>query len=176
MPTPLGHALGGIAAGLLANGKPDHAAPSGWTARPLVLATLFAALACAPDLDLLVGNHSGPTHSVGAAAMAGVVVLAWTRQPRLALAAAAAYASHIAFDWFNQDDSPPLGVMALWPFSREHFMSPVPLLLPVSRRYWLPGFWLHTLKVATVELVIFGGLAGVAVWRQQRRRYERLRR
>jgi membrane-bound metal-dependent hydrolase YbcI (DUF457 family) len=174
MPSPLGHALAGIGSGLIAGGRitPTPAGRPGpvWLEHPAGLALLFAGIACAPDLDLLVGNHNGPTHSVGAAVIVGLAVFAWTRRPRLALAAAAAYGSHVLLDWFNQDDSPPIGVMALWPFSREHFISPWPLLPPVSRRYWLPGFWLHTLKVALLELAVFGTFAAVAWWHRARRR------
>jgi membrane-bound metal-dependent hydrolase YbcI (DUF457 family) len=140
----------------------------GWLGRSSGLALLFAAIACSPDLDLLAGNHNGATHSVGAALIAGLAVFAWTRDARLALAAAAAYGSHVLLDWFNKDDSPPLGVMALWPLSREHFMSPWPLLPPISRRYWLPGFWSHTLKVALFELAVFGSAAAFVWWRRIR--------
>jgi membrane-bound metal-dependent hydrolase YbcI (DUF457 family) len=173
MPSPLGHALAGIGTGLLAGG-PVPPASSGragpaWLDRPGGRALLFAVAACAPDLDLLLGTHNGASHSVGAALLAGLAVWAWTRRPRLALAVAAAWGSHVLLDWFNHDDSPPLGVMALWPFSGEHFMSPWPILPPISRRYWLPGFWSHTLRVALLELVLFGTFAAVMWWRRTRR-------
>ena len=168
MPSPLGHALAGIGTGLLVHGpQPGTPGGRGWLDRPGGQALFFAAIACAPDLDLLVGNHNGATHSIGSAVLVGLAVLAWTRRPRLALAAAAAYGSHVLLDWFNQDDSPPIGVMALWPFSREHFLSPWPLLPPVSRRYWLPGFVWQTLKVALLELAVFGTFAAV-IWRSRR--------
>jgi membrane-bound metal-dependent hydrolase YbcI (DUF457 family) len=172
MPSPLGHALAGIGAGLLAAGPVRPASPGrgpAWLDRPAGLALLFAVAACASDLDLLFGAHNGPTHSIGAAALAGLAALVWTGRPRLALAVAVAWGSHVLLDWFNQDDSPPLGVMALWPLSREHFMSPWPLLPPISRRYWLPGFWAHTLKVALLELAVFGTFAAVMFWRRARR-------
>lgn len=171
MPSPLGHALAGLATGFLVAGRgsqPDRGPR--WLGRLEGQAVLFAAVACAPDLDLIVGTHNGPTHSIGAAVLAGLAVFAWTRSTRLAVAVAAAYSSHVLLDWFNQDDSPPLGVMALWPFSREHFMSPWPLLPAVSRRYWLPGFWWHTFKVALLELAVFGTFAAVVWWRRVRAR------
>jgi membrane-bound metal-dependent hydrolase YbcI (DUF457 family) len=132
---------------------------------------LFAAMACAPDLDFLIGRHSQETHSIGAVAIATVALLAWTRQPMLALAGGAAYASHLLFDWIGNDTSPPLGIMALWPFGREYYIAPVPLLEPVSRRYWLPGFWIHNLKVALSELLIFGSFAALVWWRCVIRRH-----
>jgi membrane-bound metal-dependent hydrolase YbcI (DUF457 family) len=173
VPSPLGHALAGIGAGLRSRGPGALPGRGRWFERPLGVALVLAAAACAPDLDLLWGHHNGPTHSVGAAGLAGLAVLAWTRRPGLAVAVTAAWGSHVLLDWLNQDDSPPLGVMALWPFSREHFMAPWPILPPVSRRYWLPGFWVHTLKVALFELAVFGTFAAV-VWRRRVRRPPRV--
>ena len=37
---------------------------------------------------------------------------------RLALATGLAYATHTLLDWLGTDASPPIGIMALWPFSR----------------------------------------------------------
>lgn len=167
MPSPLGHALGGAAVGLLASGASARwASGSGpaWLARPAVRGALFAILACSPDFDLLVGTHSAQSHSIGAVAIVGLALAAWTRSPQFAAAGAAAYGSHLLFDWIGRDTSPPLGIMALWPLTSEYYMSPVSLLEPVSRRYWIPGFWMHTLKVGLAELLIFGGLAAVAWW------------
>lgn len=160
MPSPLGHALGGAAIGLLASRR----AP-----RPFLLAASFALIACLPDLDLFTRQHSGMTHSIGFAALAALIAGLAQRDKRFALAAAAAYASHILFDWLGEDTAPPLGVMALWPFSTEYFMAPFTPLPPVSRRYWMPGFWTHTVKVALFELTVFGVLAALA-WTRHRTR------
>jgi membrane-bound metal-dependent hydrolase YbcI (DUF457 family) len=165
LPSPLGHALAGIATGFfLSRMEPPGPRPR-WFESPGGLVVLFAAAACVPDLDLLVGAHNGATHSLGAAALAGLVAFMLTGRTRLALVVAVVYGSHVVLDWFNRDTSPPLGVMALWPFSRDHFIAPWPVLPPISRRYWLPGFWTHTALVAVFELVVFGGLAGIAAWR-----------
>ena len=104
-----------------------------------------------------------------AVAIATLGLFAWTRQLRIALAGGAAYGSHLLFDFIGRDTSPPLGIMALWPFSRDYFMSPVSILEPVSRRYWLPGFWMHNVKVGLSELAIFGTFAALA-WRWISRR------
>ena len=167
----MGHALGGLAIGLLIteHGGERPATSSmapRWLQTPYGRAALFAAVACAPDLDLIVGTHSAETHSIGAVAIATLALLAWTRQLRLALAGGAVYASHLLFDWIGRDTSPPLGIMALWPFSREYYIAPVALLEPVSRRYWLPGFWLHNVKVGLSELAIFGSFAALVWWRR----------
>ena len=58
--------------------------------------------------------------------------------------------------------------MALWPFDSGYYQVPVPIFLPVSRRYWLPNFWQYNLMVVSIEIVLFGesGAAGALV-RQQ---------
>jgi len=47
---------------------------------------LCAVAGVAPDVDFLWGGHNRQTHSLGAAVIAGVVVLAWKRNPRLGMA------------------------------------------------------------------------------------------
>lgn len=158
MPSPLGHALGGIATGCLLNGRQVPA-----TTRQ-VLALVFAAAAMAPDLDLLVGTHRGPSHSIGAAALAGVAALALTRQPRFALAIAAAWVTHPLLDCMGRDTTPPLGAMALWPFSREYYLLPVQPFGAISRRYWLVESWFHNARAIGIELVVLGPPAAVAWW------------
>ena len=159
MPSPVGHALGGLAAGWAIAGRRQWPA---WVSQGIVI----AAIAILPDLDLLFGVHSGPTHSVGAAAI--VAIMAWgvsgfRARPALVLAVFAAYGSHIFLDWLGDDTSPPLGIMALWPFSREYFMAPIAIMPAISRRYWLEGFWAHNLRALIFELVLLGPIA-IAVW------------
>lgn len=160
MPSPLGHALGGAAVGLLA-GRPS---PLTWR-----VAGALGFIACLPDLDLFTAQHSGMTHSVGLTAIAGIVAYVGSRSLNFAIAAAAAYGSHVLFDLLGEDTAPPLGVMALWPFDTNFYMSPWTPLPPVSRRYWLPGFWTHTMMVAIFEVVVFGGAFIVAWWAGRRR-------
>ncbi len=162
MPSPVGHALAGYVVGA------SIAGPA--LARHRAL--LFAALACLPDIDFLFGTHATYTHSVGAITIVAAVLALVLRPWDLVLAGTLAYASHPLLDWLGRDTSPPLGIMVLWPFSTEHYMSPVPLITPVSRRYWLPNFWIHNLKVVTLEILVFGGLA-LAVHRWRPRHEER---
>lgn len=122
---------------------------------------LFAAIGMAPDLDLLVGAHSGPTHGLGAAAIAGFV--AWLCLRRIGTSRAGAtawgivlaYASHTLLDWLGTDSSPPIGIMAMWPFSRDYYESDLHVFMAISRRYWLPEFWTYNLRALARELLIF---------------------
>jgi inner membrane protein len=176
MPSPLGHALGGIAAGWLVAGRPKGFArpapaapretqPAGLRNRAARLArhpTLwqsvawFGALGMLADVDFLVGRHSHHTHSVGAAAVVFVVVLALVgaRSWPTALAAGAAYATHPLLDWMGNDTSAPIGILALWPFSRQFYQSTLFVFEAISRRYWLPDFWSHNFRAIAWELVI----------------------
>jgi len=110
-----------------------------------------------PDLDLLFSLHGQYTHSAGAALLVGV--LGWLvsgRDTRWGLAVVAAYASHVLFDWLGQDATPPIGIMALWPFSGEFYQSGHPVFMAISRRYWLPGFVAHNLRAVTWEVALLG--------------------
>ncbi|OFW08501.1 MAG: hypothetical protein A3H96_15015 [Acidobacteria bacterium RIFCSPLOWO2_02_FULL_67_36] len=177
MPSPLGHALAGITAGLaVAPSSPDR----GSRLRSVLL---FGAAGAAADLDLIAGAHSGPTHGIGAAIAAGLLVLAlravWTRgsvapEWRLAFAVSAAYASHSVLDWLGTDTSPPIGIMALWPFTDRYCESSLHVFSAISRRYWLmPEFLAGNLAAVARELVIL--LPPFAlVWRWKERRSSQL--
>lgn len=137
-------------------------------------AIVFTAVGVLPDVDLLFGAHSGPTHSIGAAVIVAVMawgVSAFRARPAMVMAIFAAYASHIVLDWLGDDTSAPYGVMAFWPFSRDYFMSPIALFPAITRRYWLAGFWGHNLRALVFELVVLAPVV-VAVWwwRYRRRR------
>lgn len=143
MPSPIGHALGGICAGWHAE-----------TTRNLRAACILAAVAIAPDLDLFLGGHRAITHSIGAAGAAGLVALVATRRPRWALAIALAWGSHVLLDWLSNDTLPPIGVMALWPFTHDYYKAGVEIFPAVSRHYWEPRFWTYNLRAALTELAI----------------------
>jgi membrane-bound metal-dependent hydrolase YbcI (DUF457 family) len=158
MPSPIGHALGGLAAGW-------RVAPE----RNLKSAALLGIAGAAADLDLLVGVHRGPTHSLGAAVLTFVVVVLATRSVRWGSALSAAWTSHVLLDWLGTDTTPPIGEMALWPLTRAYYESPLHLFPAISRRYWVPEFWIYNLKALAIELAILGPVAwGVAVWRRRK--------
>ena len=99
-------------------------------------------------------DHRGISHSLGAACVAGLVA-AWVITAQTAggrLAAALAWASHILLDWLSNDTRPPLGVMALWPFTRDYYKAAIEIFPPVSRRFGMSRFWIYNLTAAIVEL------------------------
>jgi inner membrane protein len=167
MPSPLGHALGGLSAGwlLIRLTAGRQRIPAGRMSE----AALFAAAGMAADVDLLFGAHSGPTHGLGAAAIAALAAYAVTRRGTQSAAVAAAYSSHTLLDWLGTDTTAPIGIMALWPFSRAYYQSAVHLFQAISRRYWLPGFWSFNLRALVRELFILGPLAAVIAWLRFRR-------
>jgi membrane-bound metal-dependent hydrolase YbcI (DUF457 family) len=164
MPSPIGHALGGLAAGWFVEGLSGvRRSPLTWTAGGFVLAGTL------PDIDLLFGVHRGPTHSLGSALIVGLAAAAATRDLRFPLAVAAAYASHTLLDWVAQDTTPPIGVMALWPLTRQHYKSHGHVFDAISRRYWLPGFWSQNFAAVLRELAILAPLAALTgMWRWRR--------
>jgi hypothetical protein len=167
VPSPVGHFIGGVAAGWLVAGAPDAATQSRTRSRWRE-GVFFGILGALPDLDLIAGEHRGPSHSLTAAAIVGLVVWAVqvsrqrtsTGRSRagaalLGAASAAAYASHVLLDWLGADTSYPIGIMALWPFSHRHYESAVHLFLSTSRRYdagW--PFVEQNLMALTRELVV----------------------
>jgi membrane-bound metal-dependent hydrolase YbcI (DUF457 family) len=170
VPSPIGHALGGVICALTLGGeRPSH--PRAGPLRRLLqdpLVGVAAAAAVLPDLDFLWGRHNMETHSLGAAVLAGLVAVLWTRGrgQRFALVVAAAWASHVLFDWLGSDDTPPLGVMALWPLSPAFHFAHAYVFEAISRRYWLPGFWAHNLWAVATEVVVLAPVAAAgAVWR-----------
>jgi hypothetical protein len=140
---------------------------------------LVTAMALLPDLDLLWGRHNMETHSVGFAMLVGLAVYGagrmqraptWWAHPRVALACALAVGSHVLLDWLGSDDSPPLGVMALWPVSDTFYFAGASLFDAASRRYWAPGFVAHTVRTVAREIaILLPVLVGIAWWRSRPR-------
>jgi membrane-bound metal-dependent hydrolase YbcI (DUF457 family) len=158
MPSPIGHALGGLAAG--------------WPAVPtrnVRAAIALGLVAAAPDLDLLLGEHREWSHSIGAALIAGLVAFALTRRPRWGAAVSLAWTSHVLLDWLGTDTRPPVGVMALWPLTHAYYQSNVHVFPAISRRYWLPEFWFYNAKALLVEVAILLPPAWIAVTAFRRR-------
>ena len=175
MPTPIGHALGGMIVGYLMTPSPtpDATRVPGNPRAPLPRTpystpiTLCVVAACLPDIDFFWGRHNMETHSIGFAVLVGLAVFAWQRSARLAVACAVAVGTHVLFDWLGSDDSPPLGVMALWPLTNHFYFAEAFIFEAVSRRYWLPGFVPHNALAVMREIAILAPVV-VALWWRRR--------
>ncbi len=199
MPSPLGHALAGFAAGWLVTGPPivgDSSVPDSHGRRVARRALAFAAVGMAADLDLLLGRHSQFTHSISMALAAGVLTAAWLRAWHaarrtgkvpgrtrhlavgmrhgllLAAGVAAAYGSHILLDWLAQDATPPLGITALWPFRSAYYLSGLDVFWGISREPWRPGAAWHDVVAISREVLLLGPLAGGAWWLRRPRAWQ----
>src|SRR5207248_2825688 len=129
--------------------------------RNMAGAAILAAVAIVPDLDLLAHAHREATHSVGAALIAGAI--AWSAcaptafrrdAARWAAAVSLAWGSHVLLDWMSNDTRPPLGVMALWPFTHQYYKASFEVFPAISRRYWLSEFWVYNVWALSVEIVV----------------------
>jgi inner membrane protein len=182
MPSPAGHLLAGVAIAWGAEAAATTlgrrgASPAGGEGprllTPLVLAC--AALAVAPDLDILLATHRTVTHSLGAVvltALASAIVARAFGSPAMVTGALCGLtvAGHVVLDWLGRDSSTPRGVMALWPISAAYFYSGVDLFAEVSRRYWKPDeFILRNAVSVAREVLILGPVAALAWWARRRR-------
>ena len=116
----------------------------------VLLASVF------PDIDFAWGGHNRQTHSIGAAVIAGLMIYAWKRSPRLAIAVTLSWASHVLFDWMGSDTTPPLGVMVLWPLNSNFYFADAFVFEAISRRYWLDNFIPHNTWAVAKEILILG--------------------
>jgi len=178
MPSPIGHALAGVAvawtsdlvAGPRNPGIADRS-QKGWYQRAGGTFTLVCiALAAAPDLDLLLpGTHRTFTHSLTTAALTGIVagvVAARKRLPvvRIAVTCAIAYASHVLMDWLGVDNYAPRGIQALWPFSDTWFISDFDLFRQTARRQLLQPENILTNALAIAQEIAIMLPIVAAVW------------
>jgi len=128
-----------------------------------------AALGAAPDLDLLFIRHRTVTHSIGAVLFVGLfcaALAANARRPiaRIGLMCAAAYGSHLFLDWLGTDNNPPQGIQALWPLSREWFISGTDVFRQTARQeVWTSASILKNLRAIVQEIAILGPTV-VALW------------
>ncbi len=176
MPTPLGHALGGLAtawtADLVPGDRRGRTAPAAapWLLRAGGATTVGCALLGAlPDIDLLFGEHRTYSHSltaVAVVAVAAAIFAAWRRLPalRFTLMCAAAYGSHLFFDWLSVDDHVPRGIELLWPFSPAWFISPWSVFPPTERHpLFAWATWVIDARAVGVELAVFVPIV-VVLW------------
>jgi membrane-bound metal-dependent hydrolase YbcI (DUF457 family) len=171
VPSPLAHAVAGLVVHV-ATAPRDRIAD-----RRRALVTVGGALA--PDLDFAwklvdgVNHHQAQGHGLGVGLLLAALVAAVAAgrgSPRplgLGLAALLGWCSHLLLDLLNVDTSPPIGLMALWPFSRGYYKSPWPVFLDIGRTLNWRTVRHDTLAIAW-EMVPLS-LVLVAVWRWRAR-------
>ena len=71
-------------------------------------------------------------------------------------------------DWLGSDTTPPVGVLALWPFTRDYYESTLHVFRAISRRYWLPEFWVLNAHAAARELLILAPIAALVGYVRRR--------
>jgi membrane-bound metal-dependent hydrolase YbcI (DUF457 family) len=184
VPSPVGHALAGLATAWVADAlAPIPRRPSAnagskgkFAALGGGLALTCAVLAAAPDVDILTGTHRAVSHSLGAALVVGIVAALVARRWRLpvlrtAVTCGAAYATHMLLDWLAMDSAPPYGIVVLWPISRAYHTSGANMFLEISRRYWRADeFIIGNLQSLAWELLLLGPIAALAWWVRRRAR------
>jgi membrane-bound metal-dependent hydrolase YbcI (DUF457 family) len=138
VPSPIAHGLVGLTVHVLGARERDELFDP-WRAGVTVGAALV------PDVDLLFrfvdgrNHHGTELHSIGFALLAAVAgaalfrLLRWRKPLSVALAVGLAWASHVLLDYLNVDTHPPIGIMALWPFSDGYYKSPIPIFLDIGR-------------------------------------------
>jgi inner membrane protein len=162
MPSPVGHSLAAL---IIYRTTNRFVGCRSWQ-----LISLYVLAANAPDLDfipgLIVGDlsrfHHGPSHSIGAAVLFGLITAFFVPKPLYGfLVAFSLYFSHVVLDYCIQDPSPPQGVPLLWPISSEYYMAPF-AFFPRFDYAPRPGESLvsavltfHNLAVMLTEFIIF---------------------
>jgi membrane-bound metal-dependent hydrolase YbcI (DUF457 family) len=175
MPSPIGHGLAGLTVHVLLSPRAEDLLSPG-------RAVVTVAAALLPDVDLLFrladgrNHHGNETHSLGCTLLASLVTLLVSRArgvrrpSALGMAVGAAWFSHVALDYFNRDTNPPIGILALWPFSRAYFKFPWPLFLDIGRTLEWSTVG-HDALAALWECVVLVPLLWVA-WRFRVRRLQ----
>jgi hypothetical protein len=178
MPLPLAHGIIGASIVALAHERLE------WR-RVWPLLLLGAALAIAPDLDLLLIRlrvidrglywHGGPSHSITAALLAGLAVswgVAWWTGWRWSKAFCVytlVTFSHGVLDAII-DKSETHGPLLLWPFSLRQFelglFDPYYAFDPSHTRLMILG---HALATSLRELLILGPYLLFVLWLRSRK-------
>jgi membrane-bound metal-dependent hydrolase YbcI (DUF457 family) len=190
MPSPIGHALAGIA---IAWSVPRQVRLSTAERSSWKLGAICALLAALPDIDLLyMPLHRRATHSIPVALLVTIICIAvtgwvtlragarrsgtWRPEASIAdhliarspiwigLACGAAWSSHVLLDWLGADASVPYGIQMLWPFSDDWYYSGWDLFPGTERRqpFGARAMWIN-LKAAVQETALLGSVA-LAVW------------
>jgi membrane-bound metal-dependent hydrolase YbcI (DUF457 family) len=175
MPSPIGHALAGLAVAWIA--PPSTAARDQGASRSTALAWGCILLALLPDADLLWPLlHRRVTHSLTAAVAVFIIAAGVTRWVtgrvdwRTTSLCGLAYSSHLLLDWLGADPNPPHGIRLLWPFSTEWFIADWSIFPPTERRSPLSSTTLLINARAALFECASVGLVVAALWTLRRKR------
>jgi membrane-bound metal-dependent hydrolase YbcI (DUF457 family) len=173
MPTPVGHALGGLGVYLATRQAPLR--------EDVTLAAACVAVSLLPDLDFAIGPFVGRSyhhyfsHSLGFTAIFGALVYALTRllgrsKPmRDTVVLTAVYLSHILLDLVGKDTFPPIGVQLFWPVSDAFYTSNVFIFDEVWRGTFGRLFGLHNWMAVGREVLVLLPISALLLWRSRRR-------
>lgn len=173
-------------------------ARTAWGSNPpswIRIALVSLILANLPDMDyvfgFLIGRpnafHRGWTHSLvfalGVAVLFGAFryVMSGKVEIRSPLIVFGLISSHLVVDLLTLDVSDPVGIPVFWPFSSDHFASPVVLFRDVhkgvtNRMFFSVLFTTHNLITIGSEFLIFGPFVAVSYWilnRKQKKAHAR---
>jgi len=173
MPSPFAHGVAGLAVHVLASRDREELRDR-WRIGVTVGAALLA------DLDLAFrfvdgrNHHGGELHGIGFAVLTAIAgglafrLLGWKRPFACGLAAGVAYATHPLLDYLNVDTPPPIGILALWPFSSAYWKFPWPIFMDIGRTLtWTTV--VHDAVAGAWEATVLLPLLWVA-WRWRSRR------
>jgi inner membrane protein len=181
MPLPIAHSLAGYA---LSEIQPLSFFDKKWKT-----ILFFVLLANAADFDFLPGLlindpsrfHHGISHTLGFSVLIGFLgALYFNFKKKLPFwkvfwIVGGVYFSHVLLDYFGEDNRVPYGVMALWPFTENFYISSFSLFKNVTRSddmftFFPSLFNAHNLNAVLQELWILGSLCVLMkIWIRRRK-------
>lgn len=142
--------------------------------RATFLAIIF--MANLPDIDYLPGVlmgqinafHHGYTHTLGwIVAVAFTSWLLWRKADRVGWTVFtvlfAALASHLFADIFSDDNNPPYGIMALWPFTDSFYISPGSIFWSLRKATWNDVFQWYNVHAALYEALLLAPIVAMVL-------------
>ena len=173
MPSPFAHGVAGLGVHILMSRDRQEIADP-WRVGVTVGAALL------PDLDLAfkyvdgVNHHGAEFHGIGFAILAALAgglafrLLGWSRPLAGGLATGLAYATHPLLDYLNVDTHPPIGILALWPFSSSYYKFPWPIFMDIGRTLSWTGLVHNAVAGAWEAVVLLPMLWAAWRWRLKR--------
>jgi len=169
MPSPVGHLLFGFCIYLIVNKKFDI--KSNW--KEMLLYVFIATLSDLDELPNLFGIkinfliHRTTFHSILFAFILAIIFSKFLRIRKtnnLAIKFLIFFTllfSHPVLDLFMEDFKEPFGLMLLWPFSNNYYISPITIFPGVNHDNFLDLFSFHNLITVITEIIFFSIPIGI---------------